>query len=253
MKKLLLIIVVLFYTVSVFSEMKYKPNVVVIFMGEKNPSFDESKYPDLKFYYTPDITLKSSSADDYKYGGSPQELVKLDVDRGTYFFDKDAVFIGNLYGVSADGIEKNSVFVTHKRKTVVTDGNYYELITVGDLAKNYIKKGKSTKSVKNAKIKKKDNPDSFRFLHGKKWPDFNVQDASGKEVAFSSLFENEPLTMVKILYLNKDYDLNKGKESGAGKSGKEYAVDVLKTVMGDGMISSLSDIEAQVFGYRVPR
>ena len=282
MKKLVLFSMALMVPMSsLFGQIKYLPKVIVLFYGEKNPTFDESKYPDLKFYYLPDIKVESSGKTSGKtasrafgsimgvgnqaskessapLSGSPEQLVKLGVmTNDAFLFDKNGVFTGTYWGDFKSGISERKFdnfpfLVSGKKKTMVTDGNPYETGKYADLAKDHFKKGKTTSSkINNGKPKKKDNPDSYRFLYGKKWPDFNVQDAEGNEHSFGELVSGAPLTMVYGLFLDKDFNFNKGEESGKDKSGKQYANDVMGSMAAQKQVQVFSDIESQVFGHKV--
>ena len=259
---------------------KYQPKVIILFLGEKNPTFDESKYPDLSFYYTPELELvksekaksqssgkkafgsltgfssQSSAEANDEYTGTPAEIINLAIGaRDVYLFDKKGVFSGKLWGTFGDDDRKLddwSFLLSGKKKTVVTGGAPYDTKKLGDFAKDFVKKGKTTGKVKNAKVKKGKQP-TLHNMYGEKWPDFKVQDASGKEVDFSEITSGNPLTMVCTLYLEKDYDMNKAKESGEGKSGKEYMNSIAEALATDKAVSGLSNLESQIFKYRVER
>ncbi|NPA35908.1 MAG: hypothetical protein GXO47_03560 [Chlorobi bacterium] len=276
MKKLTLLVLALFMAMgSLFSQIKYKPDVVVLFLGEKNPTFDESKYPDLKFYYLPEIKMVPSretkekktiagkiikatfgSTPDNIPTGQPEEIIKLGVnEKDAFLFDKNGTFTGSAWGgfdIAERGINEQAFLTCGKRKTVTTDGKYYEYSKFEDLAKNYIKKGKTNnKKINNGKPKKNSNPDHYKYLYGKKWPDFKVKDASGKEYSFNEIVSGKPLTLVYVVHLNKDTDLNAAYESGKDKTGKEYVNDVWSSLAGGSQIYTLALIESQVFGHKV--
>ena len=259
---------------------KYQPKVIILFLGEKNPTFDESKYPDLSFYYTPELELvksekaksqssgkkafgsltgfssQSSAEANDEYTGTPAEIINLAIGaRDVYLFDKKGVFSGKLWGTFGDDDRKLddwSFLLSGKKKTVVTGGAPYDTKKLGDFAKDFVKKGKTTGKVKNAKVKKGKQP-TLHNMYGEKWPDFKVQDASGKEVDFSEITSGNPLTMVCTLYLEKDYDMNKAKESGEGKSGKEYMNSIAEDLATEKAVSGLSNLESQIFQFRVER
>ncbi len=257
---------------------KYQPKVIILFLGEKNPTFDESKYPDLSFYYTPEIELvksekaKSQSSAKKAFGsltgysrqswaesgdeytGTPAEIINLAIGaKDVYLFDKKGVFSGRLWGTFRDNDRKLddwAFLLSAKRKTIVTKDKYYETKTLREFSKDFVKKGKTAGKVKNKKVKKGEKP-TLHNMYGQKWPDFKVQDASGKEVDFSEITSGNPLTMVCTLYLEKDYDMIKGKESGEGKTGKEFINSVAEVMAADRAISGLSNLESQIFHFRV--
>ncbi len=262
MKKIALLSFALFLGLVATAQMKYQPKAIVIFKGEKNPTFDESKYPNLTFYYTPGITLKKELAANTKenetlnavlsvtgidafltqdFVGTPTIFNEVKM-WGCYLFDKN---------VTVTGLVRNLQTVQVSARKNMQGQYVYE--DFKSICKNYVKKGNTTKLSKK-KLKKSmwDNVWTLQDYIGYKIPDdFEIENKSGEKIMFSKVVKENNLTLVYFLYLNKNFDLNKGKESGAGKTGGEFAGDVISTVAADKQTEVLSDIENVIFGYRV--
>ena len=191
MKKLALIGLSLIFTMSIFGQVsKYPPKVVAIFLSEKHPQFDESKYPDIDFYYV----IKKK----YK---NPEGMLDGISDHINLLFDKNGVLITRLnYVNSKSGMGED--FRKSVKKKVVTDDELFDYTYLDEYTKTYIKKGKVMKPGK--KIKSKHPEDFSDDYESFKLPDFMVTDASGKEHSFNSIVTGEPLTLVVFVSLYYD-------------------------------------------------
>lgn len=249
MKKSIFFLIVFFFSFVSFSQAKYQPKVVVLFAGEKNATFDESKFPNCNFYYTPGIKVaetkkaksllgKALGAISYErtYTGSPEEFYFTKMEYAT-FFDKNGVISG-LYKTF------DNILTSSKRNLYGTPNfeNYNKF------SRNFVKKGKTTK-----KAKKDPRKPKFIFdYYGRQLPkDFDVEDASGKKHSLKNLVSGNDLTLLYVLYLDPKIDFNKGLESGANKKGKEYLKDVYSSTKGIIGLGLLEDFEGEFFGHRV--
>jgi len=101
-------IVLLIFSQTALAQDTYDINVIMIGIGGKNATFDESKYPDLSFYYTPNLVSKAELGETAKsalslfgdgareiFEGKPDILAKWwdDKDLRNYalLFDKNGV------------------------------------------------------------------------------------------------------------------------------------------------------------------
>jgi len=256
MKKATLFIMACTFSLVSFAQAKYQPKVVVLFMGEKNSTFDESKFPDFKFYYTPGITVETKETKslttklsekiigtelegtvyDLSYKGTPQEAYFTNMD-GVTFFDKNGVISGRYKSF------KNILLSPKKSLSGTYDFDNYD-----SFSKGYVKKGDTTKKAKKGPKK----PDNLFDYYGMQLPkDFEVEDVSGKKSSLQSIVSGENLTLLYVLYFDAKYDLNKGLESGADKKGTEYLKDMNNTSTGMNRLSKLVDLEGEMFGYKV--
>ncbi len=255
MKKLALLTTAVLLSLNLFSQAKYTPKVVVVVLGEKNNTFDESMFPDCSFYYTPGITAevkeikslsnkalngmgikKEGTEYDITFSGEPSAAYKTKITEAV-FFDKNG-YVSGLY--------KNFDNVCTSPKKNLQGA--YDFSSYNAISKDYIKKGNETKKAKKAPKK----PGHLFDYYGMEFPyDFEVQDAAGKKTMIRELVKGEPLTLFYALYLKPDYDFNAGRESGADKSGKDYINDVLNTNAGIAKLKLLMDVEHDIFGHKV--
>ncbi|WP_319482083.1 hypothetical protein [uncultured Draconibacterium sp.] len=256
MKKVVFISVALLMASFIgFSQAKYQPKVVVLFMGEKNPTFDESKFPDCDFYYTPGISGEEKKAEsvaskglgalgikgterdyDVNFSGTPAEAYATNICEAV-FFDKN----GNVSGLFKSA--KN--VCTSPKKNLQGSMDF---VNYDSFSKDYIKKGNTTKEAKKAPKK----PKHLFDYYGSGFPaDFEVENADGEKSMVSELVTGNPLTLFYALYFSPEIDLAAGMESGEGKKGKDFINDNINTVKGIKKLSLLSDIEYDIFGNKV--
>lgn len=167
---------------------KYPPKAIGIFLGEKHPEFDESKFPNMEFYYV----IKKN----YK---NPEGMLQ-GINEGTnLLFDKNGVLIAPLKYAQTES-ELGKAFSYMKRNKVVTDGQELDITPLDDYAQTHIKKGKVLKAGKKIKSKNPDHiSDDYITFN---LPDFKLTDAAGKEYSFNSLVNGNPLTLVVFQYLD---------------------------------------------------
>jgi len=79
---------------------------------------------------------------------------------------------------------------------------------------------------------------------------FSVVDKDGNTHSMPSLLSDNSATLVLFLRINPEYDLNKGKESGKGKKGKDYMNEVAQSVAAEKQMAPLYRIEKGIFGKR---
>jgi len=184
---------------------KYAPEeVIVLVVGKVNPSFDEAQFPHLKFYYltkldlTPKKTMKKISQDSYLNKGAPEFLVCWDfkwelvneVQIRTLLLDNNGVVAyqrayhksladkpydtPELYGNIIVSDQKNP-----KKKAL--EEYLKSHVTKGKLAKVDPKKSYTEGQEPNFKGWDKGN------IEGMEFPNFNVEDASGKSFSIKDL------------------------------------------------------------------
>ncbi len=254
-----------------FGQMKYQPSEVnVIVLGPKNPTFDKSRFPDLHFYYLPDLKLKTSkkaaannsskhawssalgvgrtasaeSNDDYT--GQPEAIVNNFKLRSgsTFIFDKNGIVNGKSFSGKKLYFNNQSHFLVKFNKMK----RNWESENFGNLMKSLVKKGETYKVPKKRKKSKKSLQN---FSIGQGADNFEVVDKDGNKKELQSLVKGKPATLLLFLYINPKYDFNKGKESGAGKKGKTYMNEVAQTVAADKQIAPLYNLEKGIFGKRL--
>lgn len=208
MKKLLaLFISVVFILVNVNAQKlsKVAPKIIVIGIGEKNSTFDESQFPDLNVYYTPSLIVNN-------FGFSLKERTDESIKYATIPFYKSKKMVGDPYtGTPQFIIDFNS----HTDRGITNfymlfdneglcysygyDGNFNSL---ADDLKDVVKKGKTIKPAKK----------SYGFgrkqtIIGHELGDFTIQSIDGKTLELNSLLGEEAV-LVLFFYLDPDLDAN---------------------------------------------
>jgi hypothetical protein len=255
MKKLGLIILSLTLWLGAFSQAKYQAKVVVVFMGEKNPTFDESLFPNCEFYYTPGITATEKKVNtlsgkiagnitgndysqtyDVELSGTPEAAYKTNI-LETVLFDKNG-YISGLYKSF-----ENIALSPKKNLQGTIDFENYNAVS-----KDFIKKGKETKKAKKAPKK----PHHLFDYYGMEIPfDFDVENAAGEKKSIRSIVKGEALTILHTLYVSPDADFKSGLESGENKTGKEYLRDQNNTSKSFSALKILFKLEEDIFGHTV--
>jgi hypothetical protein len=248
MKKLALLSLALILSFGAFAQAKYQAKVVVLFMGEKNPTFEESKFPNIDFYYTPGITMVETDVitgpgallglggHAMEFSGTPAEAYFTEISGGV-FFDKNGYVSGSFRGMG-------DIVLSPKKNL---QGSY-DYCSYNDISKDYIKKGDETKKAKKAPRK----PKILFDYYGMEIPaDFEVENAAGKKASVRSLVKGEPLTILYTLYMAPEIDLKAGLKSGEGKSGKDFLKSSLSTTVGIGALAIVEELEEGIFGTKV--
>jgi uncharacterized protein YnzC (UPF0291/DUF896 family) len=265
MKKItLLLTALLVFGVSFAQLKKYPPKVIIIGVGEKNPTFDESRFPHIKFYYTP--TLKPVNDDISEEGNAGLALLEA-----THQFTGEPEFVRNFWNL----ISSNKVFMLFDKESrcytlgpdiLPRNGDLNQAACANDKVlgvnvKDVIKKGKTVKQNKKAinlvppettnkkvSISFKDYYKKFKkTMVGNKLPDFEIVDPEGNPTTISAAMNNEP-TLVLFFEIPKNLDLVKAysEKVSTGKA-------ALSAMAGSKFEAIYIEIEAQIFKYKVPR
>ncbi len=246
MKKNLLLIagLIVCTIVSAQNISKYAPQVILLGIGAKNPSFAETDFPNLKFYYTPEIKLESKAgatgqaivnmtgAAKFVVNGSPEFLVNLwnerGMDKAFFLFDKNGVCATQGYELTRQGDD-------------IASRNCIDKKTLNDHLVDIVKKGNEAKPAKKEMNLKKSD-----FMLGQTMPEFDVVDVSGNTVSIQSVLENQP-TLVVLFHLPADIDINAGKKSFKGDSGKNFMKAMVASASGSGDLDFFKNIQSQFF------
>ncbi|NOQ23945.1 MAG: hypothetical protein GQ564_01165 [Bacteroidales bacterium] len=232
LKNLLLIAILTLGNFTVFAQIsKIAPKVVVLGIGEKNPTLDENQYPNLGFYYTPELKNNIEET----FSGEPEFLATLWNDKNLketfMLFDKNGVCVTQGYRLLS---QNNDIGA----KLCVDKDNLQNHL------KSYVKKGKVGKeSSKEMKLKKSD------YMIGYKMPEFNVTTPSGEEVFFSSIIEGQA-TLVVFFQISSDIDIAEGKKADqSGKSGRAFMSTMVEGATGSRLTKVFINLESQFFNY----
>jgi len=223
------------------------PKVVVLGIVEKNETLDESLYPNLEFYYTPNLESKAKANSTAKafasmagaaketFEGEPEFLAELwnekDLKNGFMLFDKEGVCATQGYHILQQG---NNI---EKRRCVDND-------KLSDHFKKYVKKEKTAKPAKrNMKLRKND------FMVGHQMPYFKVVSVDSEEKSIQSVINGEP-TLIVYFQLSKDIDIAEGKKADqSDKSGKQLFNSMTQAAAGADVENLFVQLEGQLFNY----
>lgn len=245
-KRNLLVIGLLILVSSVFAKKDEVPEVVLIGIGAKNPSFNEAQYPHIKFYYTPDLSYKKQTGDGSKGAallgaiadevlvGTPEYFTTINAEHDLlkcyFLFDKNGVCYTQGYDITRRGDLMKATGPDDK--------------ALADAFKETIKKEKVAKpSKKEMKLKKSE------FMIGYKLPDCKIVDAQGTEIGTKSITESGKPVLVLFFMLDSEIDIQAAKESGEGKSGGQFAHDIMSGAKGAELTGFCEKIEREFFEY----
>lgn len=165
MKKIvlpLLLLLVMLCPALAKTKMPFAPeNVIAIHIGPKNPTFDESKFTDIKFFYTPNLKYTDKAVT-----GTPEILTKW-LNRGlrldeAIVLDKngDGAFIG---------------FLT-RDKRIEDAFSQGDLDSLGNVLRSVVEEGRATPHATDKPLKL----DDLSGILGKKFPNFKIVNSAGK-------------------------------------------------------------------------
>lgn len=224
---------------------KMAPRVVVIGIGEKNQSVDESRFPNLNFYYSPNLKAQSSGSEasnslktlsktvKVNYSGDPEFLETIwndkEINEGFMLFDKNGVCFTQGYDINRQGDMAARLCINKK--------------SLLENIKDCVKKEKEAKSSKKEmKFSKSD------FMIGHKLPDFSLLTPEGKSSSVKDILNGEPC-LVLFFNIPSNIDTQKAKESGKNKTGKAFARSLLSGAAGASVTSLFENLESQFFEY----
>ncbi len=249
----LTMVILLVWILSGFSQAKNVPSVVMIGIGAKNPTFEESAYKNFKFYYTPGLVSQvSASNKDNKavkgavaafggkavkaiYKGEPKILEEL-------WDKKELRYHALLY-------DKNGVACwegTLDPFKGVLDVKGFDDTELKDALKQFVEKEKTVEKEASGDIEIKESGRGKYVdfpLAERKIPDFKITDVAGAEIAVKSVIEVGAPVMVIFFELPSDIDCKAAQES------KKISFGQMMQSAGGGTVSQgIEKIHNQLFG-----
>ncbi|OGS60075.1 MAG: hypothetical protein A3J79_04670 [Elusimicrobia bacterium RIFOXYB2_FULL_62_6] len=183
---------------KILEKFEYPPEIAVVHMGAKPAALDESRWPDVKFYYIPGLVLEEipkTLPQDYKLTGTPEIFVN--------WYNQAKEALGSFKGGGARMTNRAILF--DKLGVAAFDGNLGRADTLVDMIsrktkdplkdvlKTLIKKGK------NAKADKREfKPVDKEGLLGLKMPEFEVVDGAGKAVSINAVITGSAKPLLVI-------------------------------------------------------
>lgn len=181
------VLLILSYSV-VFAAMPYAPKeVIAVHLGPKNATFDESKFPDIRFYYTPDLVFTQERS-----SGKPALLVS--------WLNKKGLRADEAIVLDKDGnvAFKNVLLSFKKIEDAIGQG---DLDTMGNVLKRVVEENKSAPYVSDKPF----DPSDLSML-GRKFPDFQVANASGEIISMKALLYSDDSPRLVFFYrIPKDH------------------------------------------------
>lgn len=251
MKKIIVLILAMLLTNFSFAQKLHKiaPKIIVIGLGEKNPFFDESQYPDLNFFYTPTLNI------DY---GSDKNTVSDTILRTNLNYKlKDITFSGTPDYILAISKKDNPIhhFLLFDRNGICyTYG--FELSEKGDLAEQKCENKLSLaenlqKLVKKKKLAKKVRKpftlEKPKSIIGNRLENFPIQNLNGDALELNSLL-GQTACMLVFFNLPADVDIRPiSKENKKLLERKEVQQAKDRVEIGEKSTKILSDLEEQFF------
>ncbi len=165
-----------------FAAMPYAPeNVIAIHIGAKNPTFDESQFPDIKFYYTPNLKWTAE-----KTTGKPELLADWINKKGLRM--DEAIVLDKKGNVAF-----KNILISFKK--IVDANGQGDLDTMGNVLKNVVEENKPAPYVSSKPF----DPSDISLL-GQKLPDLMLQDSSGKPVSLAGLIGSSDKPKLLFFY-----------------------------------------------------
>lgn len=231
--KIIIITVTLIFNLNFVNSQihKYAPEVVLIGVGEKNATFDETKYPNLKFYYTPELSSEDSGKN---FSGTP-EFVKTiwnnkNFNYGFMLFDKNGVCVTMGYDIMRQK-DIGARLCVDKSK-------------LSNHLKKYVKKGKTGKvSKKEMKLRKSN------FMVGHKMPKYNVTNLDGESTEISSISDSGKPTLIIFFNIPKNADFNVASKIQDKKTGKGFFKAMIKGYSASKGQNLFIQLESEFFQY----
>jgi hypothetical protein len=169
--------------------MPFAPQRTIGFhIGAKNPTFDESEFPDIDFYYTPQIKWR-----ELKPTGTPEALVS--------WLNKRGLMTNQLVVTDKNGLVDFTGFLAPGKKVVeVHDLGF--LRTLEESLKRVVEEGQESFKT-NTKPRRWD---WVSDIEGRPFPNFKVSNASGEVFNLTELItrEGKPKMMI-VFYVPYNY------------------------------------------------
>ena len=246
-KKSLTLLVLMLITAMTFGQIhKMAPKVVMIGIGEKNLTLDESRYPNLKFYYTPGLVSQAKAGKAVKtlaalsgsaketYAGEPEFVAEMwnekDLEGAFMLFDKNGLCVTQGYKILQQGGDIGGRLCADRDP-------------LKDHLKKYVKKEKTGKATKKKmKMKKSD------FMIGREMPEFNISSIKEKNVSVNEVLKSGVPTLVVFFHLSKDLDIEEAKKSDqSDKTGKGLLSTMAEGAAGAKVTDVFKNLESQLF------
>ncbi|MFA6597043.1 MAG: hypothetical protein WCS69_04910 [Ignavibacteriaceae bacterium] len=245
MKKVICLLSMFVFSL-IYAQPKYDINVIAVGIGEKNPTFNESLFPHIAFYYTPKLVSQAQLNETGKsalsfvgkaarevFEGEPKVIAQWwderDLRKHAIVFDKNGV--GTWQGY----LEVGGELIDSKGKGEESSlEDTFEFLLEDNEIMDYDKD-------------KEFDPDDFDCLIERKMVDFEVAANDGKTKSIKSCVEIGKPTMVVFFQIPKDVDINAMKTEKKDESVGGFLSSMTQQAAGENWMTMFKDIESQFF------
>jgi len=212
--------------------MPYAPQRVIgLHIGPKNPGFNESQFPDIKFYYTPKIKWSTK-----KVAGTPEVLSRW-LDKGGLRLDEAIVLDKNGTGAFIGFIMKD--------KALTENFSQGDLDSLGNVLKSVVEENRETPFSKSTPL----DPQDLSGMLGRKFPSFEVVNASGEASWTGSIIASSLPTMIFVFRIPPDHQFKSPEEAMKDVESPLQALSGMANVfVSDEYLALLKKIEEDLYG-----
>ncbi len=230
---------------------KYDINVVAIGIGEKNPTFDEGRFPHISFYYTPKLISKAEVGEEGKaavalFGGAAREVFEGEPEVLAKWWDETDIR-NHAIIFDKNGVGAWQGWLKPDRDLIDCEGKGEES-SVEDIFEYLLEDNEVIEFDDGKEFDYEDND----CLIETKMVDFMVVTPTGEEKSTKSIVENGKATMVIFFQISKDVDLNAVANVEEDESVGSFLGSIVKTTAGESWEVLFKKIEGEFFEHDVP-
>jgi hypothetical protein len=233
MKKAIIFSLLLIMASPLFAAMPYAPReVIAIHVGPKNPSFDESQFPDIRFFYTPKIKFTTN-----KVTGSPEALAK--------WFNKKGMNLDTAIVLDKNGIGAFVGFLM-RNQGLLEAFSQGHLDTLGNVLREICEEGRESPFHKDTPLAWND----LSGMLGRRFPAFEVENASGESTTTTAVIYDDKLPkMVFIFRIPYDHKFKSAEQEMQDITSPLQALSGMSNIfVGDEYTDLLTKIGTDLYG-----
>jgi hypothetical protein len=215
------------------AKMPFAPDETIgLHLGPKNPTFDESKFPEIKFYYTPQLKWSQKVTK-----GKPEILAKWLTKKG--LAQNEIILIDKKGKVDFAGL-----LIPGKRAIETRDLGF--VYTLEESLKEIVEENRE--SIKSAK--KPFKWDWISDIEGRRFPTFEVVDAAGKKTTTAAIInKDEKPKLILVFTIPYSYKFKEPEQQLEGAETFTQALGaVLQIESGTEHTGYLKLIEEDIYG-----
>ena len=246
-----ILVLILFISFNNNAQEQYKINIVMLGIGSHNPTFNGQQFPDLKYYYTPELISqakvdKTGKALVNLFGGDTREIFEGEPAHLAKWWDEKNL---KNYAVLFDknGVGAWQGYLNLDEDDILdsdAEGGDHE--SLKDILEQLIEDNE------NIELDVDKNNDEFDYgddesLLEREMPDFSVETINNEKKSIKSLVKSDKPTLLVIFQMPKDVDLNAQKKMETEKSVGGFLSNVVQTTAKQTWLRVMQKIEFSVF------